>query len=314
MFFERKKKGLASKEIEKDRFYKGLSQTRNKLFSKLKNIFQTDKIDEEMYERIEEALYISDLGPSLVSEVLERLRSRENLEEPTQKRMEKIFLSFFPEIQTLPKSQEEQRNGPKVILLVGVNGVGKTTTAGKLAFKEMSTGKRVMLVGADTFRAAATEQINFWAKKFGCDFASRSDGADPSSVVFDALESGNARKTDVIIIDTAGRLQNKKNLMEEIKKVHRVCSKVIENSPHEVFLVIDANTGQNALSQVKEFNSCIQLTGLFMTKIEGTSKGGMIVSASNESKVPVLYLGIGEDVQDLVDFDPNEFIKALLDF
>ena len=133
-------------------------------------------------------------------------------------------------------------------------------------------------------------------------------------MVFDALESGNARKTDVIIIDTAGRLQNKKNLMEEIKKVHRVCSKVIENSPHEVFLVIDANTGQNALSQVKEFNSCIQLTGLIMTKIEGTSKGGMIVSASNESKVPVLYLGIGEDVQDLVDFDPNEFIKALLDF
>lgn len=314
MFFERKKKDLASKEIEKNRFYKSLSRTRNKLFSKLKNIFQTDKIDEEMFERIEEALYISDLGPSLVSEVLERLRSRENLEEPIQKRMEKIFLSFFPEIQTLPKSQEEQRNGPKVILLVGVNGVGKTTTAGKLAFKEMIAGKKVMLVGADTFRAAATEQINFWAKKIGCDFAGRSDGADPSSVVFDALESGNARKTDIIIIDTAGRLQNKKNLMEEIKKVHRVCSKVIENSPHEVFLVIDANTGQNALSQVKEFNSCIQLTGLIMTKIEGTSKGGMIVSASNESKVPVLYLGIGEDVEDLVDFDPNEFIKALLDF
>ena len=314
MFFERKKKDLASKEIEKNRFYKSLSRTRNKLFSKLKNIFQTDKIDEEMFERIEEALYISDLGPSLVSEVLERLRSRENLEEPIQKRMEKIFLSFFPKIQTLPKFQEEQRNGPKVILLVGVNGVGKTTTAGKLAFKEMIAGKKVMLVGADTFRVAATEQINFWAKKIGCDFAGRSDGADPSSVVFDALESGNARKTDIIIIDTAGRLQNKKNLMEEIKKVHRVCSKVIENSPHEVFLVIDANTGQNALSQVKEFNSCIQLTGLIMTKIEGTSKGGMIVSASNESKVPVLYLGIGEDVEDLVDFDPNEFIKALLDF
>jgi len=314
LFFERKKKDLASKEIEKNRFYKSLSRTRNKLFSKLNNIFQTDKIDEEMFERIEEALYISDLGPSLVSEVLERLRSRENLEEPIQKRMEKIFLSFFPEIQTLPKSQEEQRNGPKVILLVGVNGVGKTTTAGKLAFKEMIAGKKVMLVGADTFRVAATEQINFWAKKIGCDFAGRSDGADPSSVVFDALESGNARKTDIIIIDTAGRLQNKKNLMEEIKKVHRVCSKVIENSPHEVFLVIDANTGQNALSQVKEFNSCIQLTGLIMTKIEGTSKGGMIVSASNESKVPVLYLGIGEDVEDLVDFDPNEFIKALLDF
>tara|TARA_Y100000588_G_scaffold393385_1_gene509151 strand:- start:2876 stop:3853 length:978 start_codon:yes stop_codon:yes gene_type:complete len=314
LFFERRKKRLASKDIQENRFYDGLSPTRNKLFSKLKNIFLTDKIDEKMYERIEEALYVSDLGPRLVSQVLDRLRAGENLGESTHERMKKILLSFFPETQKVTKFPEDERNGPKVILLVGVNGVGKTTTAGKLALKEMSAGKKVMLVGADTFRAAATEQINFWAKKIGCDFVSRSDGADPSSVVFDALESGNAQKIDVIIIDTAGRLQNKKNLMEEIKKVHRVCGKVIINSPHEVFLVIDANTGQNALNQVKEFNACIQLTGLIMTKVEGTSRGGMIVSATNESKVPVCYLGFGEHEKDLVDFDTNKFINALLDF
>lgn len=314
LFFERRKENSVSKDIEKNRFYEGLSPTRNKLFSKLKNIFLKDKIDEEMYERIEEALYISDLGPRLVSQVLDRLRAGENLGESTHKRLQKILLSFFPETQGLPKFCEDEKNAQKVILLVGVNGVGKTTTAGKLALKEMSSGKKVMLVGADTFRAAATEQINFWAEKIGCDFVSRSDGADPSSVVFDALESGNSKKIDVIIIDTAGRLQNKKNLMEEIKKVHRVCGKVITNSPHEVFLVIDANTGQNALSQVKEFNDCIKLTGLIMTKVEGTSKGGMIVSATNESRVPVCYLGFGEHEKDLVDFDPNKFINALLDF
>ena len=314
MFFERKDKKLVSKRPDQNRFYKGLSLTRNKIFFKFKNIFSTDQIDEKTYDQIEEALYISDLGPRLVSEVISRLRSGESSKESTHIRMENILLSLFPETQKTPISSKDKCIGPRVILLVGVNGAGKTTTAGKLASKEMSEGKKVMLVGADTFRAAATEQINFWAEKIGCDFTSRSDGADPSSVVFDALESGSARKKDTIIIDTAGRLQNKKNLMEEIKKVHRVCGKVIANSPHEVFLVIDANTGQNALSQVKEFNSCVQLTGLIMTKVEGTSKGGIIISASNESKVPVCYLGVGEDMQDLVDFDSHEFVKALLDF
>ncbi len=314
MFFERKDKKLVSKRPDQNRFYKSLSLTRNKIFLKFKNIFSTDQIDEKTYEQIEEALYISDLGPRLVSEVINRLRSGESSEESTHIRMENILLSLFPETQDTPISSKDECIGPRVILLVGVNGVGKTTTAGKLASKEMSEGKKVMLVGADTFRAAATEQINFWAEKIGCDFTSRSDGADPSSVVFDALESGSAGKKDTIIIDTAGRLQNKKNLMEEIKKVHRVCGKVIANSPHEVFLVIDANTGQNALSQVKEFDSCVQLTGLIMTKVEGTSKGGIIISASNESQVPVCYLGVGEGVQDLVDFDSHEFVKALLDF
>ena len=213
MFFERKHKKLVSKRPDQNRFYKGLSLTRNKIFFKFKNIFSTDQIDEKTYDQIEEALYISDLGPRLVSEVISRLRSGESSKESTHIRMENILLSLFPETQKTPISSKDKCIGPRVILLVGVNGAGKTTTAGKLASKEMSEGKKVMLVGADTFRAAATEQINFWAEKIGCDFTSRSDGADPSSVVFDALESGSARKKDTIIIDTAGRLQNKKNMM-----------------------------------------------------------------------------------------------------
>ncbi|MED5580127.1 MAG: signal recognition particle-docking protein FtsY [Nitrospinota bacterium] len=313
MFFEREDKSQVLNDTDQNLFFKGLSLTRNKLFSKLKNIFSNDNMDEKTFEQIEEALYVSDLGPRLVSEVLKRLRSGEGVEHSSRVRIQQILLSFFPEAVKFSTSTRDECSGPKVILLVGVNGVGKTTTAGKLASREVSQGKKVMLVGADTFRAAATEQINFWAQKVGCDFASRSDGADPSSVVFDALESGNARRLDTIIIDTAGRLQNKKNLMEEIKKIHRVCGKVIQDSPHEVFLVIDANTGLNSLNQVKEFNSCVELTGLIMTKVEGTSKGGVIVSASSESGVPIYYLGVGEGVQDLVDFDPHKFVRALLE-
>ncbi len=227
-----------------------------------------------------------------------------------------IFREKIAEYLRAPESGHELNfpdSGPLVIMVLGVNGVGKTTSIGKLAHKFTQDGRKVLLVAADTFRAAATEQLQIWGERVGVEVVAREAGADPSSVVFDALESNRGRESEVIIIDTAGRMHTKVNLVEELKKIKRVMGKKVTGAPHEVLLVVDATTGQNAISQARLFNEAVEITGLILTKLDGTAKGGIVVNICRELKIPIRFIGVGEQIGDLRDFEPGEFAQALLD-
>ncbi|MEA3547321.1 MAG: signal recognition particle-docking protein FtsY [Thermodesulfobacteriota bacterium] len=296
------------------RLTKRLSKSRGSLVKRVDELFLGKKvIDQELLDDLEEILITADLGISTTQELVDHASdkvARKELSDPSalkkvlrEKITEYLLSSDQPAELVMPES------GPFIIMVVGVNGVGKTTTIGKMARKFVRSGQSVALVAADTFRAAAIEQLQIWGKRIGVEVISQEFGADPSSVVFDALAT--ARNFDVVIIDTAGRLHTKVNLMEELKKIKRVAGKKLEGAPHEVMLVLDATTGQNGISQARLFNEAVGVTGLALTKLDGTAKGGIVVNVCREFNIPIRFIGIGEQMDDLRDFDPNEFAEAL---
>ena len=291
----------------------GLAKTRKSFADKVGSLILGEKIDEAFLDELEEALIASDVGVETASLVLKDLKERfkrNELSSPAQvkDRLRQILL----EILSARSSVFSLTAVPAVVLVVGVNGTGKTTTIGKLAYRLQAEGKKVMLAAGDTFRAAASEQLSIWGERSGIPVIKHKEGADPGAVVFDAVSAAKARAVDVLIVDTAGRLHTKSNLMEELKKVARIVSRELPGAPHETLLVLDGNTGQNALVQAKMFHEAVGVTGIVLTKLDGTSKGGIVFAIYNELSIPVKFVGIGEAIEDLREFDPKEFVDALL--
>ena len=303
---------------EKRGFFKkllsGLSKTRDNIVSGIENVFMgVTTIDDDFYE-LEEALILGDLGAGTSEEVIERLREeveRQHLMHPSDCR--ETLIEILQEMVEVPEGSYDFEKTKSVVLVVGVNGVGKTTTIGKLAAKYRRDGKRVIMAAADTFRAAAIEQLTEWANRSGVYIIAQSEGSDPSAVIFDAVTAAKSRQTDILICDTAGRLHNKKNLMEELKKMNRIIDREWPEAKKETLLVLDATTGQNAINQAREFMSAADVTGIVLTKMDGTAKGGMAISVRRELGIPVKYIGVGEQIDDLERFDSEEFISALFD-
>ena len=293
----------------------GLEKTRNGFVKSMDSVFHGfSSIDEDFYEELEEMLIMGDVGVNTTETLLERLKKgvkEKRIKEPSEAR--DLFVDIIKDIMKLPDDAYDFEKGNCVIMVVGVNGVGKTTTVGKLAGRMKESGKKVLIASADTFRAAANEQLTGWAKRADVDIISSKEGADPASVVYDALCAAKARKTDVLICDTAGRLHNKKNLMEELKKMNRIVDKELIDAKRETWVVLDATTGQNALNQAKEFNEVASLSGIVLTKMDGTAKGGIAIAISNELNIPVKYIGLGEQMTDLQPFDKKAFVDSLFD-
>ena len=299
------------------RLRKGLSKTRDSFTGRLDRLFLGKKeITEDLLDDLEEILFTSDIGVAATQELIasvqekvarKELRDTEKLKAALKDQM-LAFLAVEGREHSVPNPGE-----PLVIMVVGVNGVGKTTTIGKAAHRFRSEGKEVLLVAADTFRAAAVEQLTIWGDRVGATVIRQGPGADPSAVAFDGLAAAVARKVDVVIVDTAGRLHTKINLMEELQKIHRVIGRKLPGAPHEVWLVLDATTGQNAISQAQIFNQALGVTSIVLTKLDGTAKGGIVVGISRELGIPIRLIGIGEKIDDLRDFDPVDFVKAIFD-
>jgi fused signal recognition particle receptor len=299
-----------------ERLKAGIQKTRAGLMEKLEDAVSGRKeIDAEVLEELEYALITADIGAKTTAEILERIRQR----------VERHMSGDLGELKTLIREHlleileaterplPQVKDGPAVILVVGVNGAGKTTSIGKLARRIQSEGKSVMLCAADTFRAAAIEQLEVWAQRTGADLIRQQPGSDPSAVVFDALQAAKARKADCVIVDTAGRLHTKTNLMAELEKMRRTAARVIPSAPHEVLLVIEATTGQNGLEQARKFTESSAVTGIILTKLDGTAKGGVVVAISRELNLPIRYVGVGEQLDDLLPFDPETFVASLFD-
>lgn len=301
----------------------GLTKTRNNLLEKISNLFSTTKaIDESFFTNLEEILITADVGVDMTSRVILALKERlkkERVDDTAtilsflKDELDKILNSVHNTFQNLDPFAIPEDIKPFVIMIVGVNGVGKTTTIGKLAYNYKSRGKKVLIGAADTFRAAANEQLEIWAKRAGVDIIQQQKGADPGAVVFDTLKSALARNIDVVLIDTAGRLHTKTNLMDELKKIKKVMQKVITDAPHEIWLVLDATTGQNAIQQARYFSQTVGVTGLIITKLDGTAKGGVLFAIVNELKIPVKFIGVGEGIDDLQPFDPDAFVDAIFE-
>ena len=301
---------------KKEKLNEGLSKTREGFFSKLVRIISgKPKIDDDVLNELEETLILSDVGVNTTLKIIERLRKRVSDEKNSDtSRLIEILKEEIVSVlgeDNQAESEPAVYNQPHVIMIVGVNGVGKTTTIGKLAYNFKQEGKKIMLGAADTFRAAAIEQLKVWAERSGADIVSRQMGADPASVAFDTVQSAVAHKSDIVLIDTAGRLHNKVNLMNELSKVRRVMEKVVPSAPHEVLLVLDASTGQNAIEQARQFTKATQVTGIVLTKLDGTAKGGVVIAIADEFKIPVKYIGVGEKVDDLQVFNKSEFVDSL---
>ena len=290
-----------------------LTKTREGFVDKVEQIFsRAGKIDEELYEELEDILIQADVGVNTSLELVEKLRQavkERKLSDPEMLR--EVMQEQIREILGEQSSLNFAPSGPTVYLIVGVNGVGKTTTIGKLAKNLQNQNKSVLLAAGDTFRAAAIDQLEIWGQRVGVDVIKQAEGADPAAVAFDAVKAAKSRKIDVLLIDTAGRLHNKINLMKELSKIKKVIEREIEGAPHEVLLVLDATTGQNALQQVKLFQEAADVTGIVLTKLDGTAKGGVILGIQNESQIPVKLIGVGETADDLKPFDPEEFAQAL---
>ncbi|WP_287498038.1 signal recognition particle-docking protein FtsY [Alteromonas sp. AO-Serp] len=301
------------------RLKESLSRTKENLGSGIVSLFKGKTIDDELYEDLETQLLVADVGMDTTQKIIDHLTdsaSRKDLKDAEalldiMKQQMSGMLSQVNQPLSEVMQAHDSSEGPFVILMVGVNGVGKTTTIGKLAKQFQQEGKKVMLAAGDTFRAAAVEQLQVWGERNDIPVIAQHTGADSASVLYDALEAAKSRGTDILIADTAGRLQNKNNLMEELKKVVRVMKKINPNAPHEVMLTLDAGTGQNAISQAKLFNEAVGLTGITLTKLDGTAKGGVIFSIADKFKIPIRYIGVGESIDDLRQFDGQEFIDAL---
>ncbi len=293
----------------------GLAKTRDAISEQVNNVFKVFiRIDEEFFEELEDALILSDLGMETTEYIIAQLRERTKTKHLTDGNDVKEELkNIISEILTENDNEMHIGTSPSVVLVIGVNGVGKTTTIGKLASHYMANGKRVMLAAADTFRAAAIDQLDIWAKRSGCDIIKHKENGDPAAVIFDACNAAKARGADLLICDTAGRLHNKKNLMAELNKIARVIEKELPGADKEVLLVLDATTGQNALSQAKLFAETADITGIVLTKLDGTAKGGVVVAISKEQQIPVKFIGVGEGIDDLQEFEPEEFARALFE-
>jgi len=302
---------------EKSGFFKkligGLSKTRDNIVNGIESVFMgVSSIDEDFYEELEEVLIMGDLGVSTTEEVIERLREEvesKHLMHPMDCR--ESMIEILKDIMEAPETAYEFENRQSVILVIGVNGVGKTTSIGKLAAQYRKRGKKVMMAAADTFRAAAIEQLTEWSNRANVPIIAQKEGSDPSAVIFDAVNSAKSRNIDILLCDTAGRLHNKKNLMEELKKMNRIIDNEFPEPYRENLLVLDATTGQNAINQAKEFMEVADITGIILTKMDGTAKGGMAIAIHKELGIPVKYIGVGEQIDDLEKFDPEDFVDAL---
>ncbi|MZQ81620.1 signal recognition particle-docking protein FtsY [Paenibacillus sp. 5J-6] len=315
-FFKRLKESISSKaEAVTNKFKEGLTKTRDVFVERVDDLFsRRKKIDEDFYEELEEILIGADVGVNTVLKLIDQLRAevkKRKIEDPAE--LQPILSEKLIE---LLKGDADaglnlNPNGLSVILFVGVNGVGKTTTIGKMAHMFKSQGKKVLMAAGDTFRAGAIEQLETWGQRVGVDVIKQQSGADPAAVMFDAVQAAKTRGVDILLCDTAGRLQNKVNLMEELNKIYRVIQREVPDAPHEVILVLDATTGQNALSQAKLFGDKTGLTGLVLSKLDGTAKGGIVVAIRQELSLPVKFVGLGEKMDDLQPFDSEQFVHAL---
>lgn len=293
----------------------GLKKTRDSVVSQIDSMLKSfTKIDEELFEELTELLVMGDVGIQTAEQITDELRvkvKKEGIKDPKE-----ITLLLQEVVADMLRGDEELKitTKPSIILVIGVNGVGKTTTIGKLANNLKKQGKSVLLAAADTFRAAAIEQLEIWADKSGCDIVKQNEGSDPAAVIYDAISAAKARNTDVIICDTAGRLHNKKHLMDELAKIGRVIDRELPDADKEYLLVLDATTGQNAVNQAEQFSKATGITGIVLTKLDGTAKGGVVLAIKNGLGIPVKYIGVGEQIDDLQEFVPEDFAKALFDF
>ena len=297
-----------------DKLKSGLNKTKNAIVGKIDNIVKSfRKVDEELFEELEEALISADIGVYVTEEILDRLR--DTVKDKNIKESEQVKDELFAILSEMVGDHEPLNlsTKPSVILVIGVNGVGKTTSIGKISAELKSQGKKVVVAAADTFRAAAAEQLTVWCDRAGVDIVKQGAGADPASVVFDAIGAVKSRGADVLIIDTAGRLHNKKNLMDEIAKIDRVIARELPDAAKETLLVLDATTGQNAVLQAKEFKEASKITGLVLTKLDGTAKGGIVLSIKQELGIPVKFIGVGEKIDDMKPFNGAEFASALFE-
>lgn len=311
------------KNFNFDKLKKGLSKTKDKLFAGLTEAISTKAVvDEDILDNIEEILITSDIGVETSLKIIENTkaelyyqndRSLDNIMSILKGEIKDILLTSNKDKISSDNTDEISVHKPHVILVVGVNGAGKTTTIGKLAFNYKQAGLDVIIGSADTFRAAANEQLEIWANRAEVEVVQKETGADPSSVVYETLKIAQSKNSDVVLIDTAGRLHTKENLMKELEKIKAVMAKIFPHAPNEVFLVVDGNSGQNALVQAREFSKVTQLTGLIVTKLDGTAKGGVVFQISAEQNIPIKYIGVGEKIEDLQNFDANKFIEALFD-
>lgn len=293
----------------------GLKKTRDSVVSQIDSMLKSfTKIDEELFEELTELLVMGDVGIQTAEQITDELRvkvKKEGIKDPKE-----ITLLLQEVVAGMLRGDEELKitTKPSIILVIGVNGVGKTTTIGKLANNLKKQGKSVLLAAADTFRAAAIEQLEIWADRSGCDIVKQNEGSDPAAVIYDAISAAKARNTDVIICDTAGRLHNKKHLMDELAKIGRVIDRELPDADKEYLLVLDATTGQNAVNQAEQFSKATGITGIVLTKLDGTAKGGVVLAIKNGLGIPVKYIGVGEQIDDLQEFVPEDFAKALFDF
>ena len=306
---EEKKKGFFSRLVE------GLNKTRENIVSGMDSIFSGfSAIDEDFYEELEETLIMGDLGIQTTMSVLEDLRKKvkeQHIKEPVE--CKQLLIDSIREQMDLGENAYEFENRKSVVLVIGVNGVGKTTSVGKLAGQLKDEGKKVILAAADTFRAAAIEQLTEWANRAGVEIIAQQEGSDPAAVIYDAVAAAKSRQADVLICDTAGRLHNKKNLMEELRKINRIIDKEYPDAYRETLVVLDGTTGQNAMAQAKQFMEVADITGIILTKLDGTAKGGIAVAIQSELGTPVKYVGVGEKIDDLQKFNSEDFVTALFD-
>lgn len=309
-----------SKQEDTQTLNKGLEKSKESVLSKIgRAIAGKSTVDDDVLDGLEEALITSDVGVETTLRIIERVQKRVaqdkymNTSELNRILVEETA-ALLKQSEPMPTTDDDNANYPYVIMVVGVNGVGKTTTIGKLAYQYKQAGKKVYLGAADTFRAAAVEQLSIWGERVGVPVIKQQQGADPASVAFDTLQSAVANKADVVLIDTAGRLHNKINLMNELTKIKNVMQKVVPNAPHDVMLVLDGSTGQNAFEQAKQFTRATQVTSLAITKLDGTAKGGVVIGISDQFQIPVRYIGLGEKISDLQVFDREAFVRSLLSY
>lgn len=319
-FFKKLKQKFSGTEVEQEetkKYEKGMEKTRKSFTGRLNDLVaRYRKVDEDFFEELEEILISADVGVNTVMDLIDELKmevKRRNIKDSTEIKdvISEKLVDIYSGGEEQFSSLNIQQSGLSIILFVGVNGVGKTTTIGKLAHQLKQEGKKVMLAAGDTFRAGAIEQLEVWGERVGVDVIKQAAGSDPAAVMYDAVQSARSRGADVLLCDTAGRLQNKVNLMNELEKVKRVISREVPDAPHEVLLVLDATTGQNAMSQAKTFSAATDVSGIVLTKLDGTAKGGIVLAIRNELSIPVKFVGLGEKVEDLQEFDPEKYVYGL---